>query len=164
MRIRGLFGCLTLLVLASGLGTVEARVDLGATRVERAAATLELVDTRPTFRTGFACTGSMEPTIDCRDVGIFLLNPRAEEIRVGDVIIFTGYTAHRTLEGIACRFHSLPHATRLIAHRVIAERTEGGVPYYQTKGDAYIEADPCWIPYPYVHSKLIKLLKGAANE
>lgn len=124
----------------------------------------ELAGTRPAYWAGFACTGSMEPYFDCGDVGIYLADPEVEEIEVGDVIDFPEYTFTKGAGEPACSFPALPYEGIYLVHRVIAKRIEGDTTYYQTKGDANVNPDPCWIPYTYVNSKLIRVLADVRPE
>ncbi len=124
----------------------------------------ELAGTRPAYWAGYACTGSMRPFFNCGDVGIYLASPEVGDIGVGDVVDFPEYTFSQDSGETQCSFPALPYEGKYFAHRVIAKRTEGDTTYYLTKGDANVDADPCWIPFTYVNSKLIRVLEDVRPE
>lgn len=99
---------------------------------------------------GFACTGSMEPTITCMDTALWLDNYDPNDIVVGAVISFnpdqscnlrgSGRTAHRVIE-----IRSAPLA-------------------FKTKGDANDEDDECWIAPGQVNGYITAIYKGTVLE
>ena len=141
------------------------------------AASSELAGSRPAFWSRFMCTGSMEPFIDCGDVGIYLVDPGVGEIEVGDVIDFPSGAFHpacppwadtlsecRSLLEFMCVFPLFIDGGTYTVHRVVAKTVVDGVTYYQTKGDANVEVDFCQVPYPRVKGKLIRVLVDVRPE
>lgn len=59
------------------------------------------------YVSGFACTGSMRPTIDCGDEAVILKPPFPEPLMVGDIISFS--------PDISCRYYKNHHISK--AHR-----------------------------------------------
>lgn len=100
-----------------------------------------------TWRSSYACTGSMNPKIDCFDEGTYLENFRAEDIVVGSTISF------QTVEQCNISGHN-------ISHRVVRIKEVDDVYYFWPKGDANRSADNCWIPQHNVNGYLIEIHKG----
>ena len=98
-------------------------------------------------RSGFLCTGSMEPTITCLDEATWLPNVRPEDIAVGTTITFDPSCREDDANG------------RGTAHRVIDIRVEGGIYYYWPKGDGNHEPDGCWVPHTNVEGYVIEIHK-----
>ena len=80
------------------------------------------------FRTGLACTGSMEPRFTCLDEVTVVTEFSPEKIRPGEVIVFTS-----------------PEGEDLILHRVLKTKQEKGEILYWTKGDANDLPDGWWV-------------------
>ncbi|MFC2144037.1 signal peptidase I, partial [Candidatus Aenigmatarchaeota archaeon] len=96
-----------------------------------------------------ACTGSMEPTLDCNDKVLYAPVYSPGDIKVGDVISFK-----RPLGS------SLSGNSTDILHRVVKIMyLEDGV-YYRTKGDNNQGNDPTLIPFEDVTGKLIIVIYG----
>ena len=102
------------------------------------------------YRSGFACTGSMRPTIDCGDEGIFVRPPFQRPPEVGDIISFSSNTS--------CRYYKNQNISK--AHRIISIRSEDEVDYYTTKGDSTEKADPCETTLEQVDGMLVEVRKG----
>ena len=105
-----------------------------------------------TERTGFLCTGSMEPKITCLDEMSWLTDYRPEDITVGTTIAFTPDCLSDTPE------------TNFTAHRVVEITVRNGVHYYWPKGDNNLEADGCWVPEHHVNGYLIEIHKNVNME
>ena len=106
------------------------------------------------YRSGFACTGSMRPTIDCGDEGVFLRPPFQEPLKAGDIISFS--------PDLSCRYYK--NQTFSKAHRIISIRTENGFDYYTTKGDATKNADLCEITADQIDGKLVEIRQGVRPQ
>jgi hypothetical protein len=106
------------------------------------------------YVSGFACTGSMRPTIDCGDEAVLLKPPFPEPLIVGDIVSFS--------PAISCRYYKNHHISK--AHRIIALRVEGDVAYYTTKGDATRSPDPCEITLDQIDGKLVEIRKGVRPQ
>jgi hypothetical protein len=106
------------------------------------------------YRSGFACTGSMRPAIDCGDEGVFLKPPFQEPLMVGDVISFSTDESCRTYKN-----HNVSKA-----HRIIAIRIESGSSFYTTKGDAAVTHDPCEVIIEQIDGKLVEIKKGVRPQ
>jgi hypothetical protein len=106
------------------------------------------------YVSGFACTGSMRPTIDCGDEAVILKPPFPEPLMVGDIISFS--------PDISCRYYKNHHISK--AHRIIAIRVEEGIPYYTTEGDATLNPDPCEITIDQIDGKLVEIRKGVRPQ
>ena len=101
-----------------------------------------------TYMTGFICTGSMNPVINCMDEAVWLENFDPADIIVGAVIGFDP-------TGLDCR---LSHDR--VAHRVIQIKEELGVLYFLTQGDNNRKDDGCWVPETSVFAYMTELLEG----
>ena len=99
----------------------------------RPAPNSSLGDTDNYFVSGFACTGSMRPVLDCGDEAVFLIPPFPEPLAVGDVVSFS--------VDLGCRYYKSQDVSK--AHRIINIRYAGTTPFYTTQGDASSNADPC---------------------
>jgi hypothetical protein len=106
------------------------------------------------YRSGFACTGSMRPTIDCGDEGVFSKPPFQEPLMVGDVISFSS--------DLSCRYYKNQNTSK--AHRITSIRTEGGVDYYTTRGDAANNADLCETTIDQIDGKLVEIRKDVRPQ
>lgn len=103
------------------------------------------------YISGFACTGSMRPALDCGDEGVFLKPPFTEPLLVGDIISFT--------PAPECRYYQNHDVAK--AHRIIEVRLAGGATFYTTKGDTSANADPCEVTIEQIDGKLVEIRKGA---
>ncbi|MCH8873712.1 hypothetical protein IH824_13245, partial [candidate division KSB1 bacterium] len=72
------------------------------------------------FVSGFACTGSMRPALDCGDEAVFLKPPFPQPPAVGDVVSFS--------VDLGCRYYKSQDISK--AHRIIDIRYEGITPFY----------------------------------
>ena len=99
-----------------------------------------------THRSGFACTGSMEPKLTCLDEATWLGNFHASDIVVGTTISFKP-TEECNLE------------SERVAHRVAEVKEADGVFYFWPKGDNNRRADRCWIPEENVNAYIIDIHK-----
>jgi len=106
------------------------------------------------YRSGFACTGSMRPTIDCGDEGVFVRPPFDTPLMVGDIISFSSDPG--------CRYYKNQNTSR--AHRITSIRTEAGVDYYTTRGDATNNTDLCETTADQIYGKLIEIRKGVRPQ
>lgn len=106
------------------------------------------------YRSGFACTGSMRPTIDCGDEGVFLKPPFPEPLRVGDIISFSS--------DVSCRYYKNQNISK--AHRITSIRTESGIEYFTTKGDATNNSDACESTLSQIDGKLVEIRKGVRPQ
>lgn len=106
------------------------------------------------YRSGFACTGSMRPTIDCGDEGVFLKPPFLEPLLVGDIISFSS--------DVSCRYYKNQNISK--AHRITSIRTESGLNYYTTKGDATSNTDSCETTIGQIDGKLVEIRKGVRPQ
>jgi hypothetical protein len=106
------------------------------------------------YRSGFACTGSMRPTIDCGDEGVFVRPPFDPPLMVGDIISFSS--------DLSCRYYKNQNTSR--AHRITSIRTEAGVDYYTTRGDATNNADLCETTADQIDGRLIEIRKGVRSQ
>ena len=95
-------------------------------------------DGRPTVVSGFYCTGSMRPTLDCRDKARYWTQFTPDDIDVGTIIVFNR-----------------------IVHRVIEARGVGLQEEYRTQGDNNVWPDRGWTPFSAITKVLIEVLKGA---
>ena len=102
------------------------------------------------YRSGFACTGSMRPTIDCGDEGIFVRPPFLRPPEVGDIISFSSNSS--------CRYYKNQNVSK--AHRIISIRSGDGIDYYTTKGDSTEKPDPCETTLEQVDGRLVEIRKG----
>ena len=122
-------------------------------RLERLRQPLILRDGVNTHRSGFYCSGSMEPKVTCLDEATYLHNYKASDIGVGAIISF---------EGRVC-YSSAPVGARW-SHRVMDIRVSGnGTYYFWTKGDANRSGD-CWVPHTAVDSYMIAIHKNVRPE
>ncbi len=106
------------------------------------------------FVSGFACTGSMRPALDCGDEAVFLNPPFPQPLAVGDVVSFS--------VDIACRYYKSQDISK--AHRIIDIRYEGTAPFYTTQGDASSDPDPCEITLGQVDGVMVEVRKGARPQ
>ena len=106
------------------------------------------------FVSGFACTGSMRPALDCGDEAVFLNPPFPQPLAVGDVVSFS--------MNIGCRYYKSQDISK--AHRIIDIRYQGTTPYYTTQGDASSDPDPCKITLEQVDGVLVEVRKGARPQ
>jgi hypothetical protein len=102
------------------------------------------------YRSGFACTGSMRPAIDCGDEGVFVRPPFESPLMVGDIISFTS--------DLSCRYYKNQNTSK--AHRITSIRTEDGIDYYTTRGDAASIADSCETTTDRIDGRLIEIREG----
>ena len=105
-----------------------------------------------TPRSGFKCTGSMEPTVTCLDEATWLRDFRPEDVAVGALIAFNP----------GCGEDEPDH--RWTSHRVAAIDVRDGVHYYWPVGDGNPEPDGCWIPESSVRGYMIELHRNARPE
>lgn len=106
-------------------------------------------------RSGFSCTGSMEPKITCLDEATWIYDFQPEDIVVGATIAYAP----------ACwRDQDDPDIDRGVAHRVMEIEIRDGVHYYWPKGDNNREADGCWVPHTDVRGYISELHKNARPE
>ena len=103
-------------------------------------------------KTGFRCTGSMEPTITCLDEAVWLEDFRPEDVAVGAVISYDPDCNEAEANGTGT------------SHRVMDIKVRNGVYQYWPKGDANDEPDGCWVPHTNVTGYIIKLHRDAAPE
>ena len=113
-----------------------------------------LGDTDNYFVSGFACTGSMRPALDCGDEAVFLNPPFLQPLAVGDVVSFS--------VALGCRYYKSQDVSK--AHRIIDIRYEGTTPFYTTQGDASSDPDPCEITLEQVDGMLVEVRKGARPQ
>ena len=113
-----------------------------------------LGDTDNYFVSGFACTGSMRPVLDCGDEAVFLIPPFPEPLAVGDVVSFS--------VDLGCRYYKSQDVSK--AHRIINIRYEGATPFYTTQGDASSNADPCETTLEQIDGVLVEIRKGARPQ
>ena len=98
-----------------------------------------------TGRSGFACTGSMEPKITCLDEATWLTDFEPEDIVVGTTISFNPDCEEDQPDD------------RGTAHRVMKIEVRDGVHYYWPKGDNNLEADGCWVPEQHVRGYIVEI-------
>ena len=103
---------------------------------------------------GVGCTGSMEPTLSCRDKVKVLRNPDRDEIEEGDIIVYRAPPNCSEIMGSGSSYtiNFLP-VNALIIHRVVWAGTSN----VRTKGDAspgWAE-DPCLIPYDNIYGVVV---------
>ena len=98
-------------------------------------------------RSGFLCTGSMEPTITCLDEATWLRDFRPEDIAIGATIAFKPNCWEDDEDA------------RGAAHRVMDIRVEEGIHYYWPRGDGAREPDGCWVPHTNVRGYIIEIHK-----
>ena len=110
-----------------------------------------ILGTDATGRSGFACTGSMEPVVTCMDEATWLEDFRPEDITVGATIAFHP----------GCYDDGSGRGT---AHRVAAVEVRGGVYYYWPKGDNNLEADGCWVPEQDVRGYIVEIHRNVRPE
>ena len=106
------------------------------------------------YRSGFACTGSMRPSIDCGDEGVFLKPPFPGPLMVGDVISFT-------LDASCPQYQNHDISK---AHRIVSVRFEDGTSYYTTRGDAALNPDSCEVTPERIDGKLVELHQGVRPQ
>ena len=103
------------------------------------------------FLSGFTCTGSMLPILDCGDEAIFLRPPFPRHISKNDVVSFTSYKD--------CQKPGPNLISK--AHRVVDINFRKDMRTYTTKGDANNVADPCQITNSQINGVLIGIKKGS---
>lgn len=113
-----------------------------------------LGDTDNYFVSGFACTGSMRPALDCGDEAVFLNPPFLQPLAVGDVVSFS--------VDLGCRYYKSQDVSK--AHRIIGIRYEGTTPFYTMQGDASSDPDPCEVTLEQVDGVLVEVRKGARPQ
>ena len=106
------------------------------------------------FISGFVCTGSMRPALDCGDEAVFLKPPYPQPPAVGDVVSFS--------VDISCRYYKSQDISK--AHRIIDIRYEGIIPFYTTQGDASSNPDPCELTLDRIEGVLVEVRKGARPQ
>ena len=106
------------------------------------------------FVSGFACTGSMRPALDCGDEAVFLNPPFPQPLAVGDVVSFS--------VDMGCRYYQSQDVSK--AHRIIRIRYEGTTPFYTTQGDASSDPDPCETTLEQIDGMLVEVRKGARPQ
>lgn len=106
------------------------------------------------FVSGFACTGSMRPALDCGDEAVFLNPPFPQPPAVGDVVSFS--------VDLGCRYYKSQDVSK--AHRIIDVRYQGTTPFYTTQGDASSNPDPCEITLEQIDGVLVEVRKGARPQ
>ena len=99
-----------------------------------------------TYRSGFACTGSMEPKLTCLDEATWLDNFQARDIVIGATISFKP-TEECNLE------------SERVAHRVMEVRETDGAFHFWPQGDNNGVPDGCWIPEENVNAYIIEIHK-----
>lgn len=103
------------------------------------------------FMSGFTCTGSMLPLLDCGDEAIFLRPPFPRHLSVKDVISFT-YTND-------CH---IPRTVQISkAHRIVDINFHKNTRVYITRGDANNAPDPCQVTNSHINGVLIGIKKGS---
>ncbi len=113
-----------------------------------------LGDTDNYFVSGFACTGSMRPALDCGDEAVFLNPPFSRELAIGDVVSFS--------VDMGCRYYKSQDVSK--AHRIIDIRYEGTTAFYTTQGDASSDPDPCETTLEQIDGMLVEVRKGARPQ
>jgi hypothetical protein len=113
-----------------------------------------LGDTDDYFVSGFACTGSMRPALDCGDEAVFLNPPFPQPPSIGDVVSFS--------VDLGCRYYKSQDVSK--AHRIINIRYEGTTPFYTTQGDASSDPDPCEVTLEQMDGVLVEVRKGARPQ
>ena len=99
-------------------------------------------------RIQIGCTGSMEPTLSCREsYPVEDVGPESAPLAVGQIIAFQ-----------ACFRDRSPGMTRFV-HRIIDVRTVDGETEYRTKGDANERADSCWVKHERIYQVLLHELR-----
>ena len=97
------------------------------------------------WRSGFYCTGSMEPVITCLDEARWLGDFEAEDIVVGSTISYDPGCGDDEPDG------------RWTAHRVMQVEVRDGVHYYWPKGDNNRNADGCWIAEQSIRAYIVEI-------
>ena len=105
-----------------------------------------------TSRTGFACTGSMEPKITCLDEATWLHDFDPKDIVVGTTISFDPGCGGSEPTGVG------------ISHRVMNIKFENGSFYFWPRGDNNLTDDGCWIHESRVRSYLIEIHKNVRPQ
>ena len=124
----------------------ELRIEIG--RLEQMRQPL-ILDPGDSVRSGFLCTGSMEPVISCLDEAIWLTDFRPEDIVVGTTIAFAP---------------SCSGGSAGAAHRVMQIEVRNGKYYYWPKGDNNREPDGCWVPEENIKRYITKIHLGTRPE
>ena len=106
------------------------------------------------FLSGFTCTGSMLPLLDCGDEAIFLRPPFPRHISKNDVVSFTSYKD--------CQKPGPNLISK--AHRVVDINFRKNMRIYTTKGDANNVADSCQITNGQINGVLIGIKKGSRPQ
>ncbi len=106
------------------------------------------------FVSGFACTGSMRPALDCGDEAVFLNPPFPRALAIGDVVSFS--------VDMGCRYYKSQDVSK--AHRIIEIRYEGTTPFFTTQGDASADPDPCETTLEQIDGVLVEVRKGARPQ
>ncbi len=96
----------------------------------------------------FACTGSMRPTITCRDSATATRDFTASQVSVGSIAVFSPSSCSAMRGG------------RGIAHRVIEKELRDGTWYFRFQGDANTNPDPCWFPFSAINYLILQVNKG----
>ena len=123
-----------------------------------------------------SCTGSMEPTITCRDIVLeYQDRPRPSEINVGDIV------SYRVDESCKARWKDEgaedTEVGETIMHRVVdtAELHEITIergkrpsekisPAYILQGDANDIPDPCIVTHDMIVGKVVGIIKEADKK
>ncbi len=115
-----------------------------------------ILDPGGTSRSGFLCTGSMEPKLTCLDEATWLTDFRPEDITIGATISFNPNCWERN--GTQARDNIFT------AHRVKRIDIRNGIPHYWPKGDNNHQDDGCWIPATDVRGYIVEMHKGTKPE
>ena len=99
-----------------------------------------------------ACTGSMEPRINCLDTAVVLQNFRPEDIALDNVIAYYPPGQGETGDGSP------------VFHRVTDIKVEDDVHYFWPRGDALDEPDGVWVPEGNVLGYLIEIRPGTRPQ
>ena len=103
------------------------------------------------WRSGFYCTGSMEPVITCLDEARWLGDFEAEDIVVGSTISYDPGCGDDEPDG------------RWTAHRVMQVEVRDGVHYYWPKGDNNRNADGCWIAEQSIRAYIVEIYEDVGS-
>ena len=136
------------------LADTSASVESLEAEIERLEGRLQplILRERTVTRSGFACTGSMEPTVTCLDEAEWLGKFEPSEVIAGMTIDFDPDCTEGEPNG------------RGTTHRVVKVKVENGIYYYWPKGDGNREADGCWIPVGHVTGYMIALYQDTQPQ
>ena len=106
------------------------------------------------YTTRVGCTGSMEPTITCRDVVYIWEPPRGHVYKVGDIVIYRNRSLNDCLT-------LLPDQPTI--HRIVEDRRIGRDASYITQGDNNPKPDGCGVSRDQIKGLVVYIDKEGST-